>query len=398
MAVWMVRAGRKGEQEQAALQGNFVTIHWIELPDLSVVEDKKALKTLYEKAIPSETPAQVAAGVGEVWAFCKKIERGDLVVLPLHEQPTLPVKAFSIGRVTGPYCYCTDRGKDIKHIRRVEWIRKHIPRTTFQQDLKKLLGIPLAVYQISRNNAEQQILEVARAEADRRSDNTESSGNKRSEDTPRLLTETLEDVRKRIAKAKQKGENVSEADTQMATINPVLQALGWNLGNLEEVRQQYRGADYALFIQPDSKPTMLVEAKGLQESLGERKHGKQIMGYVGILGAEWVVLTNGDEYRIYNGTSGAMAIEERLFRTVRLTDPDSPAEETLALLSRARIGDLQRIWEDERADRQVRAAIAAIFSPPHPKLVSFVKTEVKGLTPTQIKASVSRICAKIKIP
>ena len=30
------------------------------------------------------------------------------------------------------------------------------------------------------------------------------------------------------------------------------------------------------------------------------------MGYVGTIGAEWVVLTNGDEYRIYNAKCGAV--------------------------------------------------------------------------------------------
>jgi len=54
MAAWMVWAGGKGEQEQAALQGDFVTIHWIELPDLSSIRDKAKLRTRYKEACPTK--------------------------------------------------------------------------------------------------------------------------------------------------------------------------------------------------------------------------------------------------------------------------------------------------------------------------------------------------------
>jgi restriction system protein len=157
----MVRAGRKGEQEQEALEGNFVTIHWIELPDLSPIQDREALATLYREAIPNESPAQVAIGVGQVWAFRKRIEPGHLVILPLHAQ-----SAIAIGKVTGPYCYRTDLGDDIHHIRQVQWIRTDIPRTSFQQDLLRKLNLPPAVYQISRNNAEERIQAMLNGQKD----------------------------------------------------------------------------------------------------------------------------------------------------------------------------------------------------------------------------------------
>jgi restriction system protein len=39
MAFWLVRAGRHGEEEQAALEHNVATIAWNELPDLSNIKD-----------------------------------------------------------------------------------------------------------------------------------------------------------------------------------------------------------------------------------------------------------------------------------------------------------------------------------------------------------------------
>jgi hypothetical protein len=169
------------------------------------------------------------------------------------------------------------------------------------------------------------------------------------------------------------------------------------LENFDEVRQGFKDADYALFLKSDQdKPIMLVEAKPLGENLDKKKYAKQVMGYVGWLGAGWAVLTNGDEYRVYNGTGGAMDIKEKLFRTVRVTDPDAQAAEALALLSRGNIGDLQKHWDEELADRQVRQAANSLFSPtPDSRLVDLVKEKVNGLAPflgpEQIRASLSRI-------
>ena len=399
MAVWMVRAGRHGGQEQAALKGNFVTIHWIELPDLSKVQDKESLKTLYAEAT-NEQPKQVSSGVGQVWAFRKKIELGHLAVLPLHEHPKEPPKAFAIGRMTGDYCYRTDMGKDIRHTRQVEWIGKPIPATDFREDLRSRLGIPLTVYRIRHNNAEERIQALLRGEEDPGPDTASVLLSHLPSD---FLTKTIEAVRAKIAQYQ--GMKLSEENTKAALINPVLCALGWNVGNLDEVSQEYKRhpqdnpVDYALLL--DGNPKVLVEAKALGPGLatkGDQVKGEQIMGYAGNVGVTWVVLTNGDEYRIYNATV-PVPFEHKLFCAVRLSDPSSPTEEMFALLSKERIDGLDERWQSHFADRQVRKAIEGLFSPePHLQLVSLVKKEVKGLTPAQIDASLKRICPKIKVP
>jgi len=161
MAVWMVRAGRRGDQEQEALEGDLVTIHWNELPDLSTIQDRETLAALYRKTYPNESPAQVASGVGQVWAFCNRIEPGHLVVLPLHAQA-----AVAIGKVTGPYRYRNDLSDDIRHTRPVQWLRKDIPRTGFQQDLLSRISLPPTVYRISRNNAEGRIEAILNGQQD----------------------------------------------------------------------------------------------------------------------------------------------------------------------------------------------------------------------------------------
>lgn len=53
MSLWMVRAGRRGDQEQGALDSGVVTIGWNELPDLSNVKDRQELARLYMSIHPS---------------------------------------------------------------------------------------------------------------------------------------------------------------------------------------------------------------------------------------------------------------------------------------------------------------------------------------------------------
>ncbi len=160
MAVWVVRAGRRGEQEQIALDNNVVTIAWNDLPDLSAVQDREELANLYRSVYPEASPARAANQVGQIWAFRQRIKEGDLAVLPLHIQ-----SAIAIGKVTGPYQYRTNLGSEVHHTRSVQWLRTDIPRTAFDQDILYSFGAFMTVCQISRNNAEKRINAVLSGEA-----------------------------------------------------------------------------------------------------------------------------------------------------------------------------------------------------------------------------------------
>ena len=126
--------------------------------------------------------------------------------------------------------------------------------------------------------------------------------------------------------ARYEGMGITEMETRASLINPMLNALGWRVGDLEQVRQEYRfqssdnPVDYALM--EGGKPSLFVEAKALGRNLGDHKWASQIMGYAIVAGVEWVVLTDGNEYRIYN-THAPVPVAEKLFHTVRVTDDDA---------------------------------------------------------------------------
>lgn len=151
----MVRAGKHGEQEQRAIDNGFVTIAWNELPNLSSIDSKKELKNLYKNIYPNAKKNAMANEVGQIWRFMKEIEEGDYVALPSKFQSTI-----AIGEIKGAYEFSNDFGDDIKHIRKVKWIKTDIPRTDFEQDLLYSFGAFMTVCQISRNNAEKRVTAI----------------------------------------------------------------------------------------------------------------------------------------------------------------------------------------------------------------------------------------------
>ena len=150
MSLWLVRAGKHGEQEQGALENHVVTIGWNELTDLSKVKTKSELVKLYRQVHPDAEKAPAANHVSQIWQFVHEIQKGDLVALPMKTR-----SGIEIGQIEGEYEYkaLTD---NIKHIRPVKWLRT-IPRSAFDQDILYSLGSLRTVCEIKRNDAENRV-------------------------------------------------------------------------------------------------------------------------------------------------------------------------------------------------------------------------------------------------
>jgi len=149
MALWMVRAGGSGEREQFAIDENCVVIGWDAMPDMSKLATREALSEAYLKKYPTEKAGKVTNAVAQFYAFAHRIEKGDLVILPLKTRA-----AVAIGTVTGPYEHHKEGPDGACHRRPVKWIRTDLPRTALDQDLLYSIGAFLTVCQIKRHNAE----------------------------------------------------------------------------------------------------------------------------------------------------------------------------------------------------------------------------------------------------
>ena len=155
MALWLVRAGSNGEQEEAAIENKVVTIGWNDLPDLSKVASRDELKSAYSNVYPGSKKHSIANVAGQIWRFAHEIKKDDLVVLPLKRSANI-----AIGRVDGPYKFIEGKDKILRYVIPVQWIKTDIPRTAFEQDLLYSFGAFMTVCQINRNNALERVKAV----------------------------------------------------------------------------------------------------------------------------------------------------------------------------------------------------------------------------------------------
>lgn len=191
---------------------------------------------------------------------------------------------------------------------------------------------------------------------------------------------------------------IGEQNTKAALIEPVLRVLGWDVEDVDEVHREYKQrsmdnpVDYALVL--DGKPVLFVEAKGLRENLDDRRWAGQILGYAAVAGVEWVVLTNGDEYRIYNAHA-PVPVQDKEFRRARVTDPTTLPETVLDLFSRKRMleGHLTVMFKAHFVDHQVREALGILLAPGHvdPALVRLIGKHAKALSPGEIRSGLDRL-------
>lgn len=217
------------------------------------------------------------------------------------------------------------------------------------------------------------------------------------------LAETLAEVRRRIKRVGNRPMN--EENTKATLIEPVLRALGWDVEDVDEVQREFKAqprhkpVDYGLLVV--RTPRLLIEAKALGENLVDHRWVNQIMGYAAVAGVEWVVLTDGDEYRIYN-THAPVVVEEKLFRTVRVSSDESAVGQTLELLAKNRLEEnrIEVLWRAHFVDRQVRVAIEGLFARDHNDmlLVNFIAGQTKNLTAEEIRGSLARCRATFDFP
>jgi type I restriction-modification system DNA methylase subunit len=123
---------------------------------------------------------------------------------------------------------------------------------------------------------------------------------------------SLADLVNRFEEVLRSGQEAafSEADVSSKFILPLLDALGWNTKDINEVKEQRRTlsgpVDYTLAI--NRKPCLLLELKKFTEELdgyrdvrGRREtYPEQATRYAWHLKVEWVILTNFKEIRLYN--------------------------------------------------------------------------------------------------
>lgn len=130
----------------------------------------------------------------------------------------------------------------------------------------------------------------------------------------------MTDLRNTIAhilEHKQHLAGANEATTKQYVVLPILRALGWDDTNLAsmEVKPEYkvesRRADYALHIQREQNPVVLIECKRWDQPIG--KNEEQICFYAYSGNVPLAIITNGKLWRFYLSRWEASSLSDRIF-------------------------------------------------------------------------------------
>ena len=155
------------------------------------------------------------------------------------------------------------------------------------------------------------------------------------------LVDAIETVKRRIENETLRPVLAAqEAQTRVSLVDPILIALGWDVGNPVYVRSEFsvdnRRADYALLADAksgDAKQDVAVsiEAKSLDTNLGNRNIRDQMTLQVNDNGATHAVLTDGNTWLVYDFRRTGQRVEEKLFLAVKLSQEETH-ESALKLL------------------------------------------------------------------
>jgi predicted transport protein len=213
------------------------------------------------------------------------------------------------------------------------------------------------------------------------------------------VAETIPKALKAAAKLKASSAT-NEANTKAHVIEPILSALGWDPLDIDSVDREvrvYDGTflDYALKL--SGKQRIYVEAKGLGESLDDKKFMAQAINYANNDGVLWCVLTNGVRWSVYK-TNEPVTMDRKLLLEVDLTEEkDSMSEKAklLALISRDAVeaGALDDFGERVFTDARVRGALESLSIDAPETLIKAIGSHLEGpnVQPDAIRRSLARI-------
>ncbi|MFH1011025.1 MAG: DUF5655 domain-containing protein [bacterium] len=196
---------------------------------------------------------------------------------------------------------------------------------------------------------------------------------------------------------------MKEAQTRATIIDPILEALGWDVRDPDEVELEHqtvdgKAVDYGLKI--NRKPVLLIEAKPLNDALDDVKAITQIVGYAANAGIASCILANGVKWRVYRSMEKCAAPDKLMFE-VSLDPRESEGlsaqqlAEQMWRFSREEMakGTLDAMGEQIFVDGNVRKALDEILQNPPRLLLKAIKEAAndESLTPLKIKESLARI-------
>lgn len=152
MTLWVCKGGKRGERESRFQENSMIAIGFNLLDDLSKFRTREKLKFLYEKAWPDASEGRKNNHVGQIYAFLTKVKVGDLVVVPMKTNGTI-----WIGEIRSEYRFSEKLGSDMKHQRDVKWLKKDLPRRSFDRAILYSFGSAMTFSRAEKHDAERKV-------------------------------------------------------------------------------------------------------------------------------------------------------------------------------------------------------------------------------------------------
>ncbi|MDR4886323.1 type I restriction endonuclease [Fredinandcohnia sp. QZ13] len=122
-----------------------------------------------------------------------------------------------------------------------------------------------------------------------------------------------------------KGNIQTEEATKTSLIMPLIQALGYDIFNPEELIPEFvadvgikKGEKIDYAIMQGEEPVILIEAKSINEQLA--KHDSQLFRYFGTTKAKFAILTNGIEYKFFTDLEEQNRMDQKPFFVIDMLD------------------------------------------------------------------------------
>ncbi len=151
--LWIVRAGKHGERELAAIDRSRLLPGFLEVGDLRGCKDRDAVLAHLMQIYPDAGQNRLRNFAAQLNQFVNAIRIGDIVVMPRKV-----TDGVAIGEVTGDYVF--DEGDPYKHSRAVKWREESVARDVFKQDLRHSFGAFMTICEIKRNAALERVRAV----------------------------------------------------------------------------------------------------------------------------------------------------------------------------------------------------------------------------------------------
>ncbi len=188
-------------------------------------------------------------------------------------------------------------------------------------------------------------------------------------------------------------ENIDSLTSEL--VAPILAALGWDFEDSEEVRVNSTldgcMVDSGLALYLYEVPRLLVGIRAMGEEYDRECVMSGLLHRAREAGFEWLLLTDGNDYDIFNTRADSPA-EYRPFDTIRISnDSKTEAVEFFQMFSRKRIREnrIESEWRHRIVDKKVREAVEEVFAPTE-ALLELISYQAQNLPAQDIRSSLER--------